>query len=73
MSFYKLKYFLSCVLISLLGIHSQVVKADTPFVASASSTTVAIGEQIQITFELSGDGRNFQAPNFANFSVLSGP
>ena len=73
MIFNKGKYFAFGLMILLSSIYSLNVKADNPFVASASSTTVAIGEQIQITFELNGNGRNFQAPGFANFSVLSGP
>lgn len=73
MIFNKGKYFAFGLMILLSSIYSLNVKADNPFVASASSTTVAIGEQIQITFELNGNGRNFQAPSFVNFSVLSGP
>ncbi|MCX7879135.1 MAG: BatD family protein [Ignavibacteria bacterium] len=48
--------------------------AEYRFTASASSTTVRVGEQIQITFTLNTtNGRNFQAPSFKGFSVLAGP
>ena len=73
MRFYKRKYVAIGLIALLLATFSIKAKADTKFTASASSTTVAVGEQIQITFELNGNGRNFQTPNFANFSVLSGP
>ena len=70
--FFK-KYLVFGLFALLLATFSFKAKADTKFTATASSTTVAVGEQIQITFELNGNGRNFQTPNFANFSVLSGP
>lgn len=73
MNFYKIKYFVFGIIALLLATFPFKAKADNGFTATASSTTVAVGEQIQITFELNGNGRNFQAPNFANFSVLSGP
>jgi BatD DUF11 like domain len=73
MNFYIRKYIVFGLIALLLATFSFKAKADTKFTASASSTTVAVGEQIQITFELNGNGRNFQTPNFANFSVLSGP
>jgi len=73
MKFYKKRYVALGLIALFLATFSFKVKADTKFTASASSTTVEVGEQIQITFELNGNGRNFQAPNFANFSVLSGP
>lgn len=41
--------------------------------ASVSSTTVAVGEQIELTFELDGNGKNFQAPSMPDFNVLMGP
>ncbi len=46
---------------------------ESRFTASASNTTVAVGDQIQLTFQLEGSGKNFQAPNFADFNVLMGP
>ena len=34
---------------------------------------VAVGEQFQVSYELSGDGKNFEAPNFNNFEIVGGP
>jgi hypothetical protein len=63
-----------CVLAALLSLFVSFSFAeDTQFTASASNTTVGVGDQIQITFQLQGSGKNFQAPNFADFNVLMGP
>ena len=67
-------YCWACVLAALMSLFVSLSFAeDTKFTASASSTTVGVGDQIQITFQLQGSGRNFQAPNFADFNVLMGP
>ena len=34
---------------------------------------VVVGEQFQVSYELSGDGKNFEAPNFINFEIIGGP
>lgn len=34
---------------------------------------VAVGEQFQVSYELTGDGKNFEAPNFNNFELVGGP
>ena len=34
---------------------------------------VVVGEQFQVSYELKGDGKNFEAPNFVNFEIISGP
>lgn len=34
---------------------------------------VYVGEQFQVSYELSGDGKDFRTPNFTNFEVLGGP
>ena len=74
MNFKTIKYFLVSVCMLVAVLINQPVNAATPrFVASASGTTVAAGEQIQITFELQGSGTRFQAPTFAGFNVLMGP
>ena len=70
----RIIYCWGCVLAALLSMYVALSYAeDTQFTASASSTTVGVGDQIQITFQLQGSGRNFQAPNFADFNVLMGP
>ncbi|MFN3269835.1 MAG: BatD family protein [Candidatus Kapaibacteriota bacterium] len=53
---------------------ASVVHAEYKFTATASSTTVSVGEQIQVTFTLnSTNGKNFQPPTFKGFTVLAGP
>ncbi|MCX7909648.1 MAG: BatD family protein [Ignavibacteria bacterium] len=48
--------------------------SENKFTATASSTMVSVGEQIQITFTLnSTNGKNFQPPSFKGFTVLAGP
>lgn len=48
--------------------------AEYKFTATTSSTTVTVGEQIQVTFTLnSTNGKNFQPPSFKGFTVLAGP
>ena len=34
---------------------------------------VVVGEQFQVSYELTGDGSNFEAPNFTNFEIVGGP
>ena len=34
---------------------------------------VVVGEQFQVSYELTGDGTNFEAPNFINFEKVGGP
>src|ERR1041384_5591862 len=43
------------------------------FSASASKTTVGVGERFQVTFSVDGSGSGFQAPSFSDFNVLMGP
>ncbi|HEV8538842.1 MAG TPA: BatD family protein [Bacteroidota bacterium] len=50
--------------------------AQSPtFLASVDNNQVAVGEQIEVTFTLSGStaAKNFRAPAFTDFDVLSGP
>ncbi|CAN5611230.1 BatD family protein [soil metagenome] len=46
---------------------------ESKFTASTSNNTVAVGDQVQVTFQLEGSGKNFTAPNFADFNILMGP
>ncbi len=74
MNLNNIKYLLMLLCMAVLSATCLKVDAATPrFVASASATTVAAGEQIQVTFELSATGTNFHAPTFAGFNVLMGP
>lgn len=51
-----------------------LAKAEYKFTATASSTNVQVGEQIQVTFTLNTtNGKNFQPPSFKGFTVLAGP
>ncbi|MBP5642762.1 MAG: protein BatD [Bacteroidales bacterium] len=34
---------------------------------------VVVGEQFQVSYELSGDGEDFKAPNFVDFEIVGGP
>ena len=34
---------------------------------------VTVGEQFQVSYELNGDGKNFESPNFNNFEIVGGP
>jgi hypothetical protein len=43
------------------------------FTATVSPASVAVGDQLQVTFTLNGSGSNFHAPTFENFNVLAGP
>lgn len=56
----------------LLNIFSATA-ADVSLTASASPSTVAVGDQLQVTFTLNGNGSNFHAPTFNDFNVLTGP
>ena len=38
-----------------------------------SKKQVVVGEQFQVSYELTGDGSNFEAPNFTNFEIVGGP
>ncbi|MCC6599088.1 MAG: protein BatD [Crocinitomicaceae bacterium] len=46
---------------------------DAGFTASLSNSSVSVNEQFRITFELQGSGKNFLAPSFPDFNILSGP
>lgn len=48
---------------------------DVTFTASVDKNIIAMGEQIEVTFTLSGSkgGSNFRAPSFDSFVILSGP
>ncbi|HEX2866849.1 MAG TPA: BatD family protein [Ignavibacteriales bacterium] len=67
---------------TLLGILLTALMLSTnihaqSFTASVNSTTVPQNEPFQVTFQFGGDDiqpvRNFRAPDFKNFQVLSGP
>ena len=69
--FYSIIACFAIAFLCLASIHTFA--QNEKFVATASATTVAAGEQFQVTFTFSGNGKTFRAPDFANFSVLMGP
>ncbi|MGB0175681.1 MAG: BatD family protein, partial [Owenweeksia sp.] len=56
------------MVLSLAGAQAQV-----SFKANANRTTVGKNEQFTVEFKVNSKGRNFQAPDFQNFRVVSGP
>ena len=61
-------------LITLFLLLGLISNAQNAFLsATASKSTVAVGEQFQVTFTLNCDGQNFRNPDLSNFNVLSGP
>lgn len=43
------------------------------FTTSISSTSVSVGEQLQVTFSINATGKNFRMPSTPDFNVLMGP
>jgi hypothetical protein len=69
-----LKYNILLRAIALIFLVSAKTFAqDVTFTASASKTTVAAGEQFQITYAVNGSASKFQAPTFRDFDLLMGP
>ncbi|MEO0311914.1 MAG: hypothetical protein RIQ89_1571, partial [Bacteroidota bacterium] len=46
---------------------------ETKLSLSISSTTVAVGDQFRVEYRLEGNAKNFNGPNFNDFTVVSGP
>jgi len=62
--------------LSLIWINFQafpLYAQNEKLTATTSSSTVSVRDQFQVTFTFTGTGKNFRAPDFANFSVLMGP
>jgi len=50
------------------------VLAQAPFLsATASKSTVSVGENFQLTYSLNASGKNFRGPELGDFIVLGGP
>jgi hypothetical protein len=61
---------LTCQLLSL----GVLLQAQSQFEARVSLDSVLLGNQLEVTFLLSGEkGRNFSPPTFDGFEVLAGP
>ncbi len=50
-----------------------IILQNAHFTATASKTTLSVGEQFEITYTLDVRGKNFLPPEFRGFQVLSGP
>ena len=60
-----------CIFFFILS--GKIFAQNISFTTSVNNTTVAAGEQFQLTFSVNGNGTKFQAPAFRDFSVLMGP
>jgi hypothetical protein len=58
-----------------IALTAQLVAQNVTFTAAADPTSVAMGDQIEVQFTLTGStgGKNFRPPGFNDFVVLSGP
>ena len=69
---YRIKLKLG-LLLSFLILGCSAFAQNAFLSATASKSTVGVGEQFQVTFTLNSDGQNFRSPDLSNFNVLSGP
>lgn len=63
----RLKYLLILLFFSL-GVNAQDVIFKT-----ICKKQVMVGEQFQVSYELNGDGKDFQKPDFKDFELIGGP
>lgn len=64
---------ISCLVIFIFLFIPQLKAQNEKLTASASATTIATGEQVQITYSLNASGKGFKAPAFQDFDVVMGP
>ena len=60
------------ILLFLVTAFSVSAQDDVNF-KTICKKQVVVGEQFQVSYELTGDGSNFEAPNFTNFEIVGGP
>lgn len=65
----RLVYIITLMLITVQNI---VAQDDVKF-KTICKKQVHVGEQFQVSYELSGNGKDFKTPNFTNFEVIGGP
>jgi len=67
------KYFV--IVLLCLGLFSNALAQDeVNFSVTASSDTILLGNYIEVSFSLeNASPRNFEAPNFKGFDIVSGP
>ena len=63
----RLTYLLILLFFSL-GVNAQDVIFKT-----ICKKQVMVGEQFQVSYELNGDGKDFQKPDFKDFELIGGP
>lgn len=63
---------ISFILLLLVTAFSVSAQDDVSF-KTICKKQVVVGEQFQVSYELTGDGKNFEAPNFTNFEIVGGP
>lgn len=68
-----MKRVLKAFILSLIIFSNNIFTQEVSFVASSSANTISMGDQFEVTYTLNGNGKNFKAPNFEDFLVLSGP
>ena len=61
------------VLLTLCIVHCTSCISFAQFSATTSQSTVAVGDQFQITYAFQGNGTNFRAPAIPDFNTLMGP
>ncbi|MBN1397096.1 MAG: protein BatD [Bacteroidetes bacterium] len=74
----KKRYFFYLCILFFLVLNVEFLKAqDGTFTASADPSSIAAGEQFQLSFTFSGTDvnsvKNLKAPDFRQFVVISGP
>lgn len=62
-----------CFILLLLVTAFSVSAQDDVSFKTICKKQVVVGEQFQVSYELTGDGKNFEAPNFTNFEIVGGP
>ena len=65
--------FIAGWLICILAFVQHSFAQDEKFTATTTASSVANGDQFQVTFSVNANGRNFKAPTFSDFNVLMGP
>ena len=63
---------ISFIILFLVTAFTLRAQDDVSFIVKCKRQVV-VGEQFQVSYELKGDGKNFEAPNFVNFEIISGP
>ena len=63
---------ISFIILFLVTAFTLTAQDDVSFIVKCKKQVV-VGEQFQVSYELKGDGKNFEAPNFVNFEIISGP